>query len=236
MGKSAQLEMPPPRTWGGKRRGAGRKRKGPRPKVAHVARPEHNGREPVLVTMRRRDDLPSLRRWKIVAAIEQAIAAGSRNGLRITQFSIQRDHLHLMVEADDRTALSRGMQGFTIRAARAINRVLLRNGPVWADRYHARLLASPRQVRNAIRYVLLNWQKHVPGARGVDPCSSGASFDGWRDFAAARDRGANHRAWAARPPYRRAPGPSRSHDAQAGVGSRMAHGEHWDGRRKETFP
>jgi REP-associated tyrosine transposase len=104
-------------------------------------------------------------------------------------------------------ALSRGMQGFTIRTARAINRVILRKGSVWADRYHARPLASPRQVRNAIRYVLLNWQKHVPWARGVDPCSSGASFDGWRDFAAARDRGppsvARARTWLGSVGWRR---------------------------------
>ena len=96
------------------------------------------------------------------------------------QFSVQADHLHLLVEADGSDALSRGMQGFAIRAAKAVNRTLRRKGQVWADRFHARALRTPREVRNALVYVLNNVRKHVPGARGFDARSSAPWFSGWR--------------------------------------------------------
>jgi len=72
------------------------------------------------------------------------------------------------------------VQGLAIRVAKAVNRVLGRRGAVWGDRYHARTLATPREVRHALVYVLQNWKKHVPGARGADPRSSAAWFTGWR--------------------------------------------------------
>jgi hypothetical protein len=61
-----------------------------------------------------------------------------------------------------------------------VNRALHRRGAVWGDRYHARTLATPREVRNALVYVLNNWRKHVPGASGLDSRSSAAWFTGWR--------------------------------------------------------
>jgi hypothetical protein len=100
---------------------------------------------------------------------------------RVLQFSAQADHVHLVVEADLPNALSRGLQGLAIRVAKAINRALRRRGGVWADRFHARSLATPREVRNAFIYVLQNVRKHLRAVRGLDPRSSAAWFDGWKD-------------------------------------------------------
>jgi len=61
-----------------------------------------------------------------------------------------------------------------------VNRVLERRGSVWGDRYHSRELRTPREVRNALVYVLNNWRKHEPAARGLDPRSSAAWFGGWQ--------------------------------------------------------
>ena len=97
------------------------------------------------------------------------------------QFSVQDDHVHLIVEADDTQALRRGLRGLAIRVARAVNRALGRRGAVWGDRYHARALTSPRPVRHALVYVLMNLRKHHVGGRGMDPCSSAKFFDGWRE-------------------------------------------------------
>jgi putative transposase len=97
-------------------------------------------------------------------------------------FSVQRDHVHLIVEANDATALSRGMRGLAIRCALAVNRALGRCGALWSDRYHALALSTPRMVRNALVYVLANARKHLK-LLGVDPCSSARWFDG---FAEAR--------------------------------------------------
>src|SRR5437867_9154595 len=90
------------------------------------------------------------------------------------------DHLHLIVEADDTQALGRGLRSLVIRVARAVNRALGRRGRVWGDRYHARALTTPREVRHCLVYVLRNRSKHCEGERGLDPCSSAVYFDGWR--------------------------------------------------------
>ena len=174
-----QLELRP-RTWGGRRPGAGRKPSGQRVGVPHRARAPHQRRHPAHVTLRARRVLPSLRKDRLFAALRRGLALGSRGGLRILEFSVQRVHLHLIVEAEDGRALSRGIQGLAIRLAKAVNRALGRRGQVWGDRYHVLALSTPREVRNALVYVLQNWRKHMAGIRGLDPCSSAVWFSGWR--------------------------------------------------------
>ena len=129
--------------------------------------------------MRARVGVPSLRSGRAFAAVRRAITRGNKEWFRIVHFSAQTDHVHLMVEADDRTSLSRGMQGLAVRCAKAINRALDRRGAVWRDRYHGRALTTPREVRNCLCYVLLNFCKHLRARPGIDPASSGAWFDGW---------------------------------------------------------
>ena len=136
-------------------------------------------RHPVLVTLRARDDVPLLRADDAFAAVLGALLRGSKGWFRVREFSVQEDHVHLVVEADSRLALIRGVQGLAVRCAKAINRELGRRGPVWASRYHARRLATPAEVRGSLAYVLLNFCKHLGAPPGIDPCSSGRWFDGW---------------------------------------------------------
>jgi putative transposase len=170
---------------GGKRRGAGRKPKGPRALVSHAARPMLAQRSPVLVTSRLRAGLPSLRRKDAFDAITAAFAActagADRHGMRLVHFSIQSNHLHLIVEARDAPSLARGMQGLLVRIARGLNRTWKRKGSVFSDRYHAHNLRTPREVRNALAYVLNNARKHGCHRSGVDPFSSGGAFEGWKE-------------------------------------------------------
>jgi REP element-mobilizing transposase RayT len=182
------------RTHGGRRPGAGRKPKGSRPGAPHRARPEHDPRHPVHVTLRVVGSASGLRRKDTYLAVREAtIVTAKREDFRIVHLSIQRDHIHMVVEADSRTALSRGIRGFSISAARQINKAISargdrRTGRVIADRYHARPLTSPRAVRNAIAYTLANWRHHgedrAPFAQTwqVDPFSSGALFPGWKEL------------------------------------------------------
>src|SRR5262249_59353956 len=95
--------------------------------------------------------------------------------------SVKASHLHRIVEAAAGSAFVRGIRGLAIRVARAVNRALGRHGAVWGDRYHARALTTPRAVRHALAYVLMNRHKHRAGEPPLDPCSSAAWFDGWRD-------------------------------------------------------
>jgi REP element-mobilizing transposase RayT len=129
--RQAELKF---RTRGGARRGAGRKAAGPRPRVPHRARPLHKTAHPVHVTLRASRRLPSLRAQRVFDVIRRGFARTSRSWFRIVHFSVQSDHVHLLVEADDKRSLSRGLGGAAIRMALAINRALRRRGKVWADR------------------------------------------------------------------------------------------------------
>ena len=141
--------------------------------------------------MKLRRELPRLRdRWCYEVVCNAFDAAKERPGrlvggeFRLIQYSVQNDHLHLVVEARDRLSLSRGIQGLAIRVARGLNRYWKRKGKVFADRYHDRVLKSFQEVRNVLAYVLNNDRKH--GRRlhpGKPDCfSSGPWFDGWRDY------------------------------------------------------
>ena len=138
------------------------------------------------MTVRVRKDLPRLRNFELAATLRHAFVHGcDRRGFRICQFSIQGNHIHLICEASDRRVLARGIQGWSVRVARRLNGKLSRVGTVFADRYHAEVIKTPRQMRNALCYVLQNARRH--GVRldrawhGIDPFSSAWWFDGWLD-------------------------------------------------------
>ena len=163
--KQLQLHLP---TWGGKRK---RRRKRPRTadgrtklrKVPHRKRPALSPRHPVHATWRMLPHVWNLRSRRCFTAIEQSFARGrDRFGFRVVHFSVQGNHMHLVVEAADERSLARGMQGLGVRIAKALNRVMHRKGTVFADHYHARTLRSPTQVANALAYVLLNFVHHLP--------------------------------------------------------------------------
>ena len=155
-------------------------------------------REPCHVTLKVRRELPSLRLPQIVRAVEATFRKGcDRGAFRLVHYSLQDDHVHLLVEANGAESLGRGMKSIASRFALAVNRALKRHGPVLFDRYHFRVLRTPTEVRNALRYVLLNARKHWAQSlrrRGkdvakilrasvrpvLDTASSARWFDGWK--------------------------------------------------------
>ncbi len=167
--------------WGGWRPGAGRK-PGPNPKIRHAPRDRFGRNHPSHVTLKVCRDIPSLRNPKFVRALERSFRnACERGDFRLAHYSVQGNHVHILVEALSPEALGRGMKSIGARFARTVNRVFERQGPVLADRYHSRVLKTPREVRNALRYVLLNAKKHGGKAmKGLDPASSARWFDGWK--------------------------------------------------------
>jgi hypothetical protein len=147
------------------------------------------------VTLRVRAGVPSLRTVSVVREFRRSLAEASERGnFRVPHYSLQGDHAHLIVEADDARALANGMKSIGARLARAVNRGLGRSGPVLDGRYHHRALRTPREVRRALAYVLLNARRHLRKRRGrestgrvlLDPASSARWFDGWRPKAASR--------------------------------------------------
>ena len=179
--KQIELDL---RTWGGRRKGAGRKPKGKKAGISHRARPRVTRHQPVHVTVRVERCYRNLRNRERLAVVRRAFAGAQREGFRITDWSLQKDHIHLIAEANSSNALSRGMQGFSVRVARGLNTLSGRSGTVFVDRYHLHVLTTPREVRNALCYVLNNARHHgEPISRSCpDAYSSGVWFDGWRDW------------------------------------------------------
>src|SRR5262245_54815377 len=200
---------------GGPRAGAGRPR-GPRPCMPHRMRGPVPVDCPVHVTLRVRAGLPSLRTGKLVHEWRRSLALASERGsFRVAHYSLQGDHAHLIVEAHGKHELACGMKSIAARLARAVNRTSGRSGAVLDGRYHHRSLRSPKEVRRALAYVLLNARRHLAkhrhasqlGPARLDPASSARWFDGWRRRVAVERSGvpeiALPRTWLLRVGWRR---------------------------------
>ena len=188
-----------PHGHGGRRPGAGRKRTLPGPpREPHRARPPHDPQHPVHVVLQLAEDIGSLRRDEAYAAVRLAmiaVALAGRRDFRMVHVSIQRHHVHLLVEADDALALANGVRALCISTARRLNALVSqergerRRGRVFTDRYHATAITKPRQARHALAYVLNNWRRHHEDHVGVgagrramvDRYASGVAFGGWAE-------------------------------------------------------
>jgi REP element-mobilizing transposase RayT len=170
--KQIQLHLP---TWGGKRRGAGAKPAGARAGVPHVRRPPLSPHHPAHVTLRVLPHVWNLRSRRSFRAIGRAfVSSKERDGFRVVHFSVQGNHLHVIVEARDSERLSRGMQGLATWIARRLNELIGRRGKVFADRFHAHPLRTPLEAAHAIAYVLGNFIVHSL-RRGGKPGRGGAA-------------------------------------------------------------
>ena len=171
---------------------------GPNPRERHLSREDFAERYPCHVTLKVAKGVGSIRKAAIVREIEDSFrAANQRTDFRLVVYSIQKNHVHLIVEAHGAAALGRGMKSLASRLARAVNRMLGRSGKVLADRYHLEVLTSPLQVWNALLYVLCNARRHekqridglarmgivvpaLPNLGTLDGASSAHWFVGWR--------------------------------------------------------
>jgi putative transposase len=167
---------------GGWRPGAGRRAK--KGAVSHGKRKRFPERFPQHVTLRLGADTPSIaREYLMKRVIRPCIALCEKPFFRVVEFNVLANHMHLICEATSAMTLARGVQGLAIRLARRLNAALKRRGKIFGPRYHAVALRTPAQVRNTLRYVLLNRKHHAATkqffAGWVDPCSSGVWFRGW---------------------------------------------------------
>jgi REP element-mobilizing transposase RayT len=151
--------------------------------MPHIPRPQHHAGHPVHVTLKSR--FRPLRSQYVFPTVRGAIADSRTRWVerfRIVHFSVQWDHIHMIVEADDRDVLLQGVRGLSISIARRVNRLMFRTGKFWDDRWHGRALMTARAVRHAMVYVMGNGYKHgVHWGVRVDPFSSAPYFDGFKE-------------------------------------------------------
>jgi putative transposase len=169
------------RTWGGARKGAGRPPREKRAGVSHLRRPVLKARFPVHVTWRMRQDVWNLRAGRCLRALTPEFLAARRDSFQVVHYAVMGNHIHLLVEASDRRALSLGMQRLGTRVAHALQRVMGRRGHVMKERYHAHILTTPLEVVRARRYLLDNARKHY-GLHVDDWCVSRAPLQAPRTW------------------------------------------------------
>lgn len=172
------------RPHGGKRPGAGRKKSAKKLGGAHRKRPALSMQHPVHATLRTVRNVPRLRQRCFYEAVRRVLVRYLEAlDFRVVHLSIQHNHLHFLIEAAGKRALSTGMQSLTINLARAINAACGRRGKVFAFRYHATQIKTARYAFNALSYVLNNWRRHredtAPHRGHLDLFSSAVSFNGW---------------------------------------------------------
>ena len=177
-------------------------------------------RLPVHITIRLRRGIPTLRQPRFVRRFRSSLSeACVRHGFRVVHYSIQRDHVHLLIEAQSNHSIACGMKSVGARIGKLANRLFQRSGKVLDGRYHLRALRTPLEVHRALRYVLLNHRHHTARRRRPkrltvhppaqpDPASSGRWFDGWRTTTAPPNltdvrEVASARTWLMRTGWRR---------------------------------
>ena len=177
--RSSQLALPLEAPKRGSGTNGGRRPKNPcRRNVKHRVRVIAK-RWPVHVVIRLRTEIPSLRCAPGWNAVRGALATQlRRRDFRICHLSVQRTHLHLLVEADNAKALASGMGGFQIALARRILVWMKTRGDVFSDRYFATSLRTPTQIRNALAYILNNCQEAPRRPRAARNWGAGSVFVG----------------------------------------------------------
>jgi len=178
MRKPKQLEFKKVKGWGGKRRNAGRPNK--TGTVHHMKREEVNFKRPLHITLKLKSGLKNLRVPPLLEQFKISAEKAKQQGLRLIHFSIQTNHLHLLVECRDNETLSRGMKSLGCKLGKAIRKYCGGSGPVFKGRFHLQVIKNPTQARNSLAYVLLNEAKHKKFIPYKDAYSSAGHFHEWR--------------------------------------------------------
>ena len=104
--------------------------------------------------------------------LKKAIFNARKKGLRIIHFSLEYDHVHLLVEAADNVELGKGMQSFGVTLSKAINRMRKMKGTVYKHRYHFRQISSSRELKYVMKYIFSNGVKHGTAKTIINPFNS----------------------------------------------------------------
>lgn len=173
---------------GGARKGAGRKKRLPQDIQNHVARERLSGRHPLHINFKLNVGLKCLRHKEVFRVFQEAVRKAQSLGFRVNHFAILHNHGHLIVEVGSNKDLERLMKVISIRLALRVKRMVRISRSVFRDRYFLHVLKTPTEVRNALRYVLLNEPRHIHGgvknivAPVFDSFNSGHSFQYWKQL------------------------------------------------------
>lgn len=128
--------------------------------IRHIERPRFNRPRSFHLTIKVKSNKADIQNKKILKALHHAIFRGRLKGLKIVHYTLEFNHVHLLVEASCNRVMHSGMQALGISLAKAINRFKSLKGSVYKHRYHYRQISSPRDLKNVLHYIFHNGIKH----------------------------------------------------------------------------
>ena len=128
--------------------------------IRHVKRFRLKKASSLHLTIKVRENKADIQSKRILKALHHAIKRARLKGLKVVHYTLEYNHVHLLVESVDNKTLHKGMQAFGITIAKAINKIKRSKGAVYKNRYHLRLISSPRQLKNVLHYIFNNGVKH----------------------------------------------------------------------------
>lgn len=165
------------KTWGGRRKGAGRPNLSKA--VSHMKRETVTSKTPVMITLKLKPELKSLRCGSMHKQLKKSLAGAKKVGLGVSHYTLENNHLHIFAEANDNEVLARGMMSFGSSFGKGIRKFNGGSGSVFLGRYYVSVLKNPTQTKNALAYVLLNRTKHQGFTPNLDDYSSNEYFREW---------------------------------------------------------
>jgi putative transposase len=180
MKKPKQLEFKKVGGWSGYRRGAGRPNRSQT--VNHMRRPRVDFSKPLHITQKLKSGIPSLRRKDFERLFHGSLQGAKEAGLHVIQYSLQHDHIHMVVEVANNKKLRAGMYSLASSFARALQKKMGLTGGIFKGSFHMVVITSPTQMKRVLTYVLLNYCKHSKMLEHLDPFSSGRFFVKWREL------------------------------------------------------
>ncbi|MEI8348179.1 MAG: transposase [Pseudomonadota bacterium] len=141
--------------------------------VPHRLREEIPKKKPVHVVWHLNPHVPPCRRKNILLIFKKAVLKGRLMGLKVIHFSLMNNHLHLLIETENKKALAKALQSFAISFTKRLKNFNgLKKTPIFKERYFCHILKSLREVKHAIHYILMNGKKAGLSRYDIDPYSS----------------------------------------------------------------
>ncbi|MGZ3789032.1 MAG: transposase [Bacteriovorax sp.] len=140
--------------------------------IRHSSRPFLKKPSSLHLTVKIKKNRADMKNKSVLGLLKRAIKNARRQGLKVIHYSLEYDHVHLLIEADNNYILGKGMQAFGVTLSKAINRMRKLKGGVYKHRYHFRHISSARELKNVMNYIFTNGLKHKTAKNIMNPFNS----------------------------------------------------------------
>ncbi|MGZ3787001.1 MAG: transposase [Bacteriovorax sp.] len=140
--------------------------------IRHTSRPFLKKPSSLHLTVKIKKNKAEMKNKSVFSLLKRAILNARRQGLKVIHYSLEYDHVHLLIEAENNHILGKGMQAFGGTFSKAINRMRKLKGGVYKHRYHFRKISSARELKNVMNYIFTNGLKHKTAKNIVNPYNS----------------------------------------------------------------